>query len=468
MSGTVTFDVTSGDSKVKVWKAHPDYPAVNKLKYSEISLPVTYNTPADLPKTFYVEGVEPSEIPCDVVFTHSYTKGGLTFKDRVNVTVVHVELFRDAGYTELLDDWPKSGDLLRSPKYIFGEDDPIYVQVKNIGTDPNVAESKDAAVAVISQSSDYIYLDLKETGVDTQIFRNSEAERGELLYLSTEDNDDYPTTTDPDKITVMNEEVMYFYLRIPPGGTAYKRSVDVMVDRAEIGVEYQEKYVLYYSCNPKWPNIASDRFGQQLFDNIGGEPNLVWFKNFCNPDIYSLPCHWHENTDTCFADSVDMTSWSGHRGSSWRSMHIFKKDHSCDKFLLMNTNLGNTDADWIIFDTCNSLATDHIMDYNDLEDELVSSVSGQRCAHLFLGFYSLGYWDKLDCGEHFADLLEDGSIKQAWFDYCKDRQPSGTVVRIFGAEDCMGDSVAGTGPIEVSRDPTKDSVWKGDFYQKPP
>jgi len=73
-----------------------------------------------------------------------------------------------------------------------------------------------------------------------------------------------------------------------------------------------------------------------------------------------------------------------------------------------------------------------------------------------------------NCGKFFADRLKSVGIKQAWFDYCQNTQPTGTIVRIFGAEDCMNDSVAGTGPVEVSRDPTKDSVWKGDFYQKPP
>ncbi|NIP28028.1 MAG: hypothetical protein GWN55_07400, partial [Phycisphaerae bacterium] len=104
------------------------------------------------------------------------------------------------------------------------------------------------------------------------------------------------TTMDPDKIKVINEEVLYFWLAIPPNSVNYKWSEDVMVDRAEVGTEYQERYGTYCRCVPEpgVPDIASSLFGRQLFDNIGGEPNLVWFKNFCEPDINSLLIHWHK------------------------------------------------------------------------------------------------------------------------------------------------------------------------------
>jgi len=267
----------------------------------------------------------------------------------------------------------------------------------------------------------------------------------------------------------MSEEVLYFWLRIPPTGGGYKRSVDKMVDRAEIGVEYQKMYTQYCPHEQEpgvpVPDIPTDRFGLGLFDNMGGEPNLVWFKNFHEPDINSLRTHWHENTDTPFADSVDMTSWGGHC-AGWRGMHFFEEDCSCVNLKLADTRLGNTDADWIIFDTCYSLATNGLDDISDLKDDLVSSVTGERCAHLFLGFYGYAHWNESDCGEYFAKRLKEVGIKEAWFDYCQNRQPVGSIVRVFGAEDSMDDSVAGTGPIEVSRDPTKDSEWTHDYYVK--
>jgi hypothetical protein len=456
MTGTVTFDVTSGDSKVKVWKSK------TKGEGKEINLPTDYNTPNDLAKELWVEGIDESGGPRDVEFTLSYTVGGKTFEDVIKATIVHVELFRDSDYTQPLDDhpkpWPKptGPDLLRSPKYLFGEDDPIYVQVKNIGTDPDVAESIYAAVAVKSPLSPHIYISLQETGADTEVFTNLES--GELLYISD------GTDIDNKKTMVLSEEVLYFWLRIPPIGGGYKMSEDVMVDRAEIGVEWQQNYSGWgCECIP-W-NPRSHYFGPGFFENSGGEPNLVWFKNFHEPDQNSLLSHWHEDTDTPFADSVDMISWSGHRanGSQYRTMHFFKEDRSCETLELEDTMLGNTDADWVIFDTCHSL----VGDVNTLKNELVSSVSGERCAHLFLGFYYCADWKFSDCGEYFANRLKEVGIKQAWFDYCLYRQPSGSVVRVFGAEDCMDDSVAGPGPTEVSRDPTKDSIWDDDFKTKP-
>jgi len=170
ITGTVTFDVTSGDSKVKIWEPNEYYPYVPQVKYKEISLPETYATPNDLPKVFYVEGFYESDGPRDVEFTLTYNELG--YKDTVKVTVVHVEPFIDSAYTKSLNDWPKTpgGGLLRSPKYMFGEDDPIYVQVKNIGIDPDEAEYN---VVAVTTASSLIYLGIKETGPDTQIFRNS-------------------------------------------------------------------------------------------------------------------------------------------------------------------------------------------------------------------------------------------------------------------------------------------------------
>jgi hypothetical protein len=350
---------------------------------------------------------------------------------------------------------------------LFGETDPVYVQVKNIGKDPDVVEDFDEAVVAISQSSDYIYLDLKETGADTQIFRNSIADRGELLYLSTEDKDDYPVTVAPDEIKVINEEVLYFYLSIPPGNTFnYKWSEDVMVDRAEVGTEWQELYKTYCSCIPRVWNIATYRFGEQLFYNIGGTPGLEWFKdpNFKNADYYSKWEHWHEDTDSTHADAVDLTSWSGHNNYMGDGWHFFNEFilFPCLRLLPDDTNLGDSDADWVIFDTCLSL-------YASLEDMKNQLLTDGRCAHMFLGFWNTARWQWPDQGEYFADRLDEGkSIKQAWFLYCKDRQWSGTYVRVFYAVDCNDESLAGPGPIEVRRDPTKDSTWTFENYPLPP
>lgn len=442
ISGSVTFNVSPAGTKVKVWES--------QTKVTEVNLPETYNTPDDLPKEFWVEGIDESDGPGDVVFT--LTHNGLGFQDKVKVTVVHVELFIDAGYTQILDDWPKDGDHLRSPKYIFGEDDPIYVRVKNIGKDPDEAENFYAAVAVKSQYSPYIYLSLQETGVDTQIFA------GELLYVSD------GTDIGNKKTWVIDEEVLNFWLTIPIGSTAYKRSEDVMVDRAEIGVEWQKYYDVYCSHGGL---IFTERFGEQLYCNIGGEPGLLWFKNFDRNNLDSLPSHWKPPGDSVYADSVDITSWSGH---SWgiTNLHFFTNS-SCIDLPRADMDLGDTDAEWVIFDTCWFLDGDA----NNLKTDLLSSNPNARSAHMFLGFapindnpddWVMTYWRDLNCGKIFADLLEDMSIQEAWFEYCDETQYKGCKARVFRPigplDDYSGESLAGPGPIEVLRDPIPSDDWK--------
>lgn len=455
LTGPMTFDVTSGASKVRVWSSE------TKGEGNEISLPENYNTPGDLPKTFYVEGIEESGGPRDVTIKLTYTKEGLTFEDKIKVTVVHVELFRDSAYTQLLDDWPKSGDLLRSPKYIFGEDDPIYVQVKNIGKDPDLAEPITAVVAVKSPSSGYIYLDLKETGLDTEVFRNSEADTGELLYLSTEDSDDYPDPTTRDTIRVINEEVLNIWLRIPPPiGCPYKRSVDVMVDRAEIGVEWQNKYDEY--CGHDLSHLNSHRFSRGLYDNIGGSPGLEWFKNFKWFDLDSKADHWSADGDSAYADSVDIAAWTGH-STGGDNLHFFRSFWGCVNLPRADMSFGDKDADWLVFHTCYFL-------YGSLLDLMEDLLTDGSCPHLFCGFTYPGqptYLNFEDCGWYFAQRLKQVSIKEAWFDYCQDRQRVGTVARVFGAYHCMNDSLTGPGPREVSRDPHPSStLWVTEEHEK--
>ncbi|NIP56452.1 MAG: hypothetical protein GWN94_28085, partial [Phycisphaerae bacterium] len=226
---------------------------------------------------------------------------------------------------------------------------------------------------------------------------------------------------------------------------------------------------------PVW-NINTNYFGWNLFYYIGGSPGLVWFQdpNFKNSNSFSKREHWHKDTDSTHADAVDLTSWSGHNNYNYQSVpgwHFFRNNKSCIGLVLSDTGLGNTDADWAIFDTCASLYTHDPNDCNSLKNDLLSNVPGGRCAHMFLGFVNTASWswdDWTDHGEYFAKRLNKVGIKQAWFDYCKYRQPSTTYVRVFYAEDCKDESLAGPGPIEVRRDPTKDSPWTYEDYPPPP
>lgn len=76
LTGTVTLSAPSGGTRIKVWTS------ATKGVGNEVSLPATYNTPADLPKTLYVEDAaasgqsgaqKPGTSPCVTVRTTAET-----------------------------------------------------------------------------------------------------------------------------------------------------------------------------------------------------------------------------------------------------------------------------------------------------------------------------------------------------------------------------------------------------------
>ncbi|MHC4648594.1 MAG: hypothetical protein ACYTBJ_24320, partial [Planctomycetota bacterium] len=84
LTGSVTLDSNGPGNNLKVWTSW--------MKLSEIGLPATYSTPADLPKYLYVEGYETSGTVRDVTLTLEYSVGGKTFDDKIKVTVFDVNL----------------------------------------------------------------------------------------------------------------------------------------------------------------------------------------------------------------------------------------------------------------------------------------------------------------------------------------------------------------------------------------
>ena len=447
--GEVQLDI-GGYGLIKIW-SDPDK---QNLIIPNGDPPLNYERwqPNQLPEKLYVEGIAPTfpDPPWGLVLRY-YTPQDVSVypPDPVSVTVIAVELFRRSSYDpveDILDDWPKTETLLRSPKYIFGKKDPIYVRVRGLGSDPQETETYYDFVKVTSDSGGLQHLNMFETSPYSKVFNNSE-EPNELLYLAHdnfEDGDGY-------KIKVINEPNLTFWMEIQPDSGDYRTCKKVMVDRAEVGVEWQSAYD---TCSHLW-EIESDRFGDKLYDNIGGDPCLVWYKNFNLSDLDSKASHWNTTEDSDYADSVDIASWSGH--CNWlpgpkHAWHFFTSS-DCVNLARADIDLGDEDADWLIFDTCYSLWGWK----EDLKAELLTS---GRCAHMFLGFDSFAHWDDTDCGKYFADRLKRVSIQQAWFEYCDNRQRDGCKVRVFRPPAYENESLAGEGPIEVKRDPTASDDWK--------
>lgn len=181
----------------------------------------------------YIQGIAPSTYPQDIgiTLTYYYDDGynGIELcSDTVRLTALELKVYIDDTGTNILEDWPANASegLLRSPKYIFGDDDPIYVEVKNVGNNPSVVEY--VHVNVASESGGSANLKLTETGPNTNVFDNI-VSAGELLYLAEEDS-----SGAGDKIKVIDEEVLTFSVEMPPYNSGnYQECYSVKVDRGE-------------------------------------------------------------------------------------------------------------------------------------------------------------------------------------------------------------------------------------------
>lgn len=81
ISGTLSLSAPSGGSHIKVWSSADRSGA-------EVELPITYNTPGELPKTLYVEGVDTSSSQRDVGLELEYSDdSGHVVTDTVKLTV---------------------------------------------------------------------------------------------------------------------------------------------------------------------------------------------------------------------------------------------------------------------------------------------------------------------------------------------------------------------------------------------
>lgn len=367
--------------------------------------------------------------------------------DECTIEVVEVKLYRDSDYTKVLDDWPPSGGNPRSPSWLFAKENPIYVQVKQLGTDPDVAETISVAVWVVSEldPTGGVYLDLKETGANTQIFRNSLAV-GELLYL----DDSSSSTGSGDYIKVIDEEVLTFKLRCPLVGSisSYEDSTDVMVDRAEVGVEWQRQYSTYdFEIDLPEADDSSEGF----YDNIG-TATRVWFKNFKNGDLASEKSHWEKSGDSDYADSVDFAWWYGHTAAVLMEFFVDKVPGTKEPLDILLANFidwGDQDMEWVVVNACSFLNAD---------DSILKVMADG--VHLICS-YKTDSLDEND-GQYFADLCDSSyTIKNAWFKTCDEYQRSGTIARVFGADYCAAESIMSpaTGPVFVTRDPTASSGY---------
>jgi hypothetical protein len=363
--------------EIKVWSdpnkknlVIPSYDPGYKVDYKRWS-------PAALPKKLYVEGLNTTDIYDAALVLYIKPDGlylepgkGVCFK--VIRLIPHYKENYDP-WVYLLDDWPRTATELRSPKYIFGKNDPIYLQVDFLGIDPQVAEHFSNFVKVTSDSGGLVHLTLKETGPDTQVFNNIAAE-GELLYLS-----DANSEGNGDKIKVVDEEVLTFWLEIQPGSGEYRSCKTVMVDKGEYAWFGIHKY-----------RADGPEFKGEMEDSRVNwwEAGYLEYPDDCGDTMSSPIIRAGQNFSAILESDLMLVSCEGVINGNL-------KDNDSPKNLIMspfdisNASDWNNDVDWVWLLTCDILNVAG-GGRNAWDDALFGS---PRPAHMILGYHGVvGGW----------------------------------------------------------------------------
>jgi hypothetical protein len=161
--------------------------------------------PGVLPSSLYAEAKGTSGMTLSIFYL---TANGyqLFQKDMVTLKAAKLEAYVDSGYSTTLADYQRTGTHPRSPMYMFGEEDPIYVQILNYDNNDQVQKVRDNAVKVTSESGGEQILGLQETEAGTSVFNNDAELYGvkQLLYLDQET----VYSAEGKRIKVDNEEVL--------------------------------------------------------------------------------------------------------------------------------------------------------------------------------------------------------------------------------------------------------------------
>ncbi|MHC4333326.1 MAG: LamG domain-containing protein [Planctomycetota bacterium] len=381
-----------------------------------------------------------------------------------------LELFRDSGYTQVLDDWPEDGDQIRSPKYVFGSLDFIYVQLKGaLGSDPATAEVIQNAIKVTTDSGGLQYLGLKETGANTQVFRGTEP--GQQLRLS-----EWERAYDGDKaVHVIDEATLTFHVKHPVSGT-YSAYKDVMVDRGEYAIATQTPdWILGYGAavakdfepplrdHFKWSSNGHMRGPTEDFIRNAGADLKSQCDIFCitghglpadDPGYYAIKLNGvdYEVTDDGYWIAAHEDSWGTAIG------YIYWNDH-----WKLNTMLGavggiednwGTDVEWVIMNSCGLLKNDtpstpqhsnQIWNKGVWDDTLF----GNRPAHGLFGYADSAFakdidevivlfLSKLKTGETLVSAWKQAVVGGMWWhDY-------GIVMHAANANDKLTEPTADT------------------------
>jgi hypothetical protein len=375
--------------------------------------------------------------PEGILGPHSSNPGDDFLARRKVATVTigrNLELFRDAGYTRPLDDWPRISDNQpRSPKYILGSTDPIYVQLQATGADPGTAELIENAILVTNEAGRKQYLDLMETGANTNVFRSTGG--GDILYLT---GGSYFGRTK--RIMLPDEQVLAFSAKVPLTGntSTYKQLADIMIDRGEY---------LLLAGSEVWKHQIVPI--QHFFDSaIGLARDKLWYDNYywygngymqaklyIRTTLTQKQATYEENKRVAFdagakvgESCADLLCLSSHGAFGAMSICTWNGGEvGWGPLSQMNNPGWHADAEFIILHGCESLGWDGQIEGNIRNMWIGNTDLVVMGNELFsTGIHAvLGYCDWVHAGFYYADVseflenLQNGSrVTDAWKQAC--------------------------------------------------
>jgi hypothetical protein len=327
-----------------------------------------------------------------------------------------IDAYRDSGCSNVLDDYAASGNLLRSPKYIFSSGEYIYFQINGIASKGNSFYT----LRVQSESdSTGVVINLNETSAGSGIYKNVS---GEYLGLGDATVEGSPADT----IKVVEEELLTFILLANGQEVARKQ---VMVDRGEFALVGLRNYSNWAGANDAFSTQASSTLNfisagdlQYSYSNLSAQ-HLLDFKNFIKNvgsnasatlegDFLYWLCHGQKNLcgladDPNFQQIMYPSDIS--TSSDWNRDLDFVWDYSCD----------------ILNNTC----------YSQWDNALFGS---PRPAHMILGFHLEAYPNSNAVNRFFQEAVtNNNTILDSFLIACRNTSghPGAAIVRVDNVND---------------------------------
>ena len=329
---------------------------------------------------------------------------------KIGGSLLRIELLHDIlGDLQELDDWPQQGTQLRSPKFLFGKEDNVFVRING----PSGLGNNYFKVKVTSQSDTTgVDLDLRE--VSSGVYINSEDD-DELLRLADTTAEDAPADT----IKVVEEEGLRFKVFANAVDTGCSR--DVVVDRGEYSA----------AGDANWPG-DTQKFRSEMqnsrvnwfeagYNDALGPATIAAFRAFIKAAGAATASH----------GEADMLYYTAH-GDYDGTLYAHPPSYASvifDGYGIANSSDWNDDLEWFYSDACSSLH--NASEQGSLTGQSVNGYLGwtdalfgsPRPAHMVLG-----HWAPVNDPWSWKGWGNSQAICDDFFDHAADSSPDTIII----------------------------------------